>query len=579
MTKQPDPSRASLPRHGSALPSTIGPTETPAPIAPKLKTLAPRRRNSSDSENEDEFPELKRRKQNRSPSPFAIDGPSKQPVDVGLLQQAVRESSEPDEAEQITIRDRIDQNRHPMSSMLISIAVHLTLFLSLAFLAIGIERPVPQVSVIASIDSTPIPEEPLESETETVKIEAPIENESPIEMAYDATSVEDKIDAAEAEAVSPNLVNNDTDPTPAENLQPVESGTLPTGGGLEGREATARAQLAGQRGGTRASEQAVENGLKWIVAHQRKDGSWRFFHDDGKCDGACGNEGTQEASTAATGLALMAILGAGYTHRAGPYQEEVQKGINFLIDKTKFSARGGRIVSGSKGMYAHAIATIALSEALAMTDDTGLVNIVEQARKYIETAQHKAGGWRYDAGEVGDMTVTGWQLMALKSCEMSGFQTGKITFQLAEDFVDALESSSGGYGYQSPGENPTTTAIGILSKMYLGADLKHGGLERGTRFLADHGPSQSNVYYNYYATQVLHHRHDPDWPAWNKKMRDYLVNTQDQSDTHRAGSWYFPDPHGQVGGRLYTTAMSVMILEVYYRYLPLYDEKALNTKN
>ena len=56
-------------------------------------------------------------------------------------------------------------------------------------------------------------------------------------------------------------------------------------------------------------------------------------------------------------------------------------------------------------------------------------------------------------------------------------------------------------------------------------------------------------------------------------MRDYLVNSQDHSDTHRAGSWYFANPHGQVGGRLYTTAMSVMILEVYYRYLPLYDNE------
>ena len=93
------------------------------------------------------------------------------------------------------------------------------------------------------------------------------------------------------------------------------------------------------------------------------------------------------------------------------------------------------------------------------------------------------------------------------------------------------------------------------------------------------------------ATQILHHRGGEPWQAWNKGtgakkgkrirnirelgMRDFLIQTQDQSNSHQAGSWYFADKagHSKTGGRLYTTAMSVMILEVYYRYLPLYERK------
>ena len=273
----------------------------------------------------------------------------------------------------------------------------------------------------------------------------------------------------------------------------------------------------------------------------------------------------------------MSILGAGYTHRVGPYQKEVQKGLDYLERSMRVTRNGGDLKQGANGMYSHAIATIALSEAFVMTQDTGLIQHIEAARKYIETAQHQKGGWRYVPGRPGDMTVTGWQLMALKSCELGGARTGELVWERANDFIHTLGSSSGCFGYQKPEENPTTTAVGILSLMYMGADLKDHSLEMGARFIADHGPSKTDVYFNYYAAQVLHHRADESWPEWNEEMRDYLVKTQDRSNRHSAGSWYFPDKHGSVGGRLYTTAMAVMTLEVYYRFMPLYVEDAVKT--
>jgi hypothetical protein len=87
-------------------------------------------------------------------------------------------------------------------------------------------------------------------------------------------------------------------------------------------------------------------------------------------------------------------------------------------------------------------------------------------------------------------------------------------------------------------------------------------------------PKATNLYYDFYATQVLHHWGGPEWTAWNQKLRDYLVRTQ-SSAGHAAGSWHFQDQHGDRGGRLYSTAMAVMTLEVYYRYLPLYGRQSL----
>ena len=68
------------------------------------------------------------------------------------------------------------------------------------------------------------------------------------------------------------------------------------------------------------------------------------------------------------------------------------------------------------------------------------------------------------------------------------------------------------------------------------------------------------------------------WDAWEKQMREYLVSKQ-SSEGHAAGSWYFGDgaDHGAArGGRLYTTAMSTMILEVYYSKGLLYESAVVD---
>jgi hypothetical protein len=101
-------------------------------------------------------------------------------------------------------------------------------------------------------------------------------------------------------------------------------------------------------------------------------------------------------------------------------------------------------------------------------------------------------------------------------------------------------------------------------------------LIHGIDALAKQGPSRTDMYYNYQATQVMHHWGGKQWRQWNAKLRDYLVQTQARNE-HERGSWYFDDKHSAQGGRLYTTAMATMMLQVYYRYLPLYDEKAVET--
>jgi hypothetical protein len=87
------------------------------------------------------------------------------------------------------------------------------------------------------------------------------------------------------------------------------------------------------------------------------------------------------------------------------------------------------------------------------------------------------------------------------------------------------------------------------------------------------GPNVDDLYFSYYATQVLRQYGGPEWEKWNTSMRDGLIKAQ-ESQGHAAGSWYSSKGHNVQGGRLYCTALSAMILEVYYRHMPLYTEKS-----
>ena len=86
------------------------------------------------------------------------------------------------------------------------------------------------------------------------------------------------------------------------------------------------------------------------------------------------------------------------------------------------------------------------------------------------------------------------------------------------------------------------------------------------------------MYYNYYATQIMKQYGGKQWPKWNNKMRDYLVKTQSK-EGNETGSWFLGGKSGHSnkrGGRLYSTAMATMTLEVYYRFLPIYSDKSVS---
>ena len=278
-------------------------------------------------------------------------------------------------------------------------------------------------------------------------------------------------------------------------------------------------------------------------------------------------------------MALLPFFGRGYTHREGPYQLQVEAGLNYLATVT-VQGKGKAYPQGGT-LYTQGLVGIVLSEAYAMTQDPRLAGPAQLALNFIMESQDPVGGgWRYSPRQPGDTSVVGWQLMALKSGYMANLQVSPLTVKNAEVFLDSVQSEDGAmYGYTDPGNGPGTSAVGLLCRMYLGWKKDHPSLQRGVEILGNRGPT-ANLYYNYYATQVMHHFEGDAWVQWNAKMRDRLIDSQATAG-HEAGSWYegFDTGHGpEVAGRLYITSLATMILEVYYRHLPIYSQASVTTE-
>ncbi len=282
--------------------------------------------------------------------------------------------------------------------------------------------------------------------------------------------------------------------------------------GFAARRREARAAAVEARGGSAASEQAVERGLAWLAEHQAVDGSWQFDLSGCRCQGACRHPGTLKSSTASTAIALLPFLGAGNTHVDGPYQQMVSRGIYYLVSRMQPTPCGGDFCEGT--MYGHGVTTLALAEAYGLAGDEMLVPYLRDAIRFIQTAQDQhSGGWRYLPGQSGDTTVTAWQLAALKSAAIAGLETPSPTIEGVRRFLDRVQANHGAaYGYRTPQAKPCTSAIGLLCRMYTGWGPEQEPLVRGVNALAKQGPDPDAIYQNFYLSQALLQINHPVWP-------------------------------------------------------------------
>jgi hypothetical protein len=350
------------------------------------------------------------------------------------------------------------------------------------------------------------------------------------------------------------------------------------------RTAPNRSSIAEHLGATAESEAAVKAALKWLAESQNGDGRWIARQYDAGREllvlGQNRKNAGIDADSGLTGLALLAFLASGHTHRDGVYRENVRRGLEYLLGIQASDGNLAGAASGFARMYCHGMATFALSEAYGMTGDQRLERPVRRAIGYTVAAQNTtSGGWRYMPGDPGDTSQLGWQLMALKSAELAGIPIPEKTREnILKYLLSVTSGAHGGLAAYRPTEPPTRTmtAEALVCWQFLGLPREHpAGNEAGDYLLTQlpPGTDKPNLYFWYYATLAMHQLEGTYWQQWNGALQAALLGSQQKSGP-QAGSWDTDSVWGGYGGRVYTTALATLTLEVYYRFLPLYAEVA-----
>ncbi len=360
----------------------------------------------------------------------------------------------------------------------------------------------------------------------------------------------------------------------------VRAGTFePTtiGLALTGRTVGHKNALLKAYGGNAMTEEAVLLGLKWLQRQQQNSGLWSLKgpYTDGTMT---------ENEEAATAMALLAFQGAGNTHKRGPFKREVNKAWKAMLERQADDGNFYGDGPDHSRFYTEAQCTIALCELFGMSRDESLRRPAQRAVDYLVKTQANAGGWKYYAGENSDLSVTGWVVMALQSARMAGLEVPSDTLERISRFLDSVQEYDGQQYAYRPRDRAkrSMTAEGLLCRQYLGWAHDDPRLRGGADYLVSEAnlPSwavgDKNVYYWYYATQVCHHMEGDWWKRWNEVMRQKMPEIQIKRGRER-GSWTpHGDQWGRQGGRLYVTCLSIYILEVYYRHLPIYQSGLLD---
>jgi hypothetical protein len=490
-----------------------------------------------------------------------------------------------------TFEDTLRELLRSSPYLVISVLFHVLLLVLFANLDAGPEGD-PDKIIKASAEEVeePIPPPPPPPEPEVEKVEEIIED--PVISEVDTTETFEEFEQVESQG--------EFDSTGLNDVIGVGGG----GGGNFGKLGRRRGH--GKAGGE-AIAAAVDDALKWLMFHQNQvDGHWSCAAFDEECGrqdpdfvDPCDGLGSPQFDVGVTGMSLLAFLGAGHTHKEGKYKKTVKAGLRYLVDVQQ---RNGNFGNELNGMYTyhHIIATLAMVEAYALTKDYMFKSSAEKSLEYMYSIRNKTRAWRYAADNsemaeaADDMSVTGWAILAMTLAKEYNMPFDETALEDSLAFLEEMTDDSGVTGYFKRGEGParipgamtelwphdeseSMTAVGVLCRIFADPNLERTGnadmVEKGAKIIAelppiwdDNQPGRRDFYFWYYGTYALYQYGGPSWKKWEGHIVDAVAKPQEKEGELK-GSWDpSVDPWGTFGGRVYSTSILALTMEVFYRY-------------
>ena len=339
-------------------------------------------------------------------------------------------------------------------------------------------------------------------------------------------------------------------------------------------------------------EKSVHRGLAWLAAHQDVQTNGRWDCDDfGKHDKQRGKgQGQALFDPGVSGLAILAFLRAGYTDRGAfrqnPYAKNVRMGLRYLMsiqdDEGCFGLRASH-----QFIYNHALATLAMSEVYGMTGNPRYRKPAQEGANFLAKARNPKMGWRYGVrpGDT-DTSATVWAVLALRSVQFGGLHVDPDALKGPRAWLDkTTDPQTGRVGYRQAGgasarykltarkfpgdKTEAMTAAGVCLRLMVWREdpRTSEAVRKGLRLIVQTPPRWKephlDMIYWFFATAALGHVGGDDWEQWKRSVRNALLPEQAHD-----GSWDPAGPWGYAGGRIYSTALMTMCLEVTARLAP-----------
>lgn len=311
---------------------------------------------------------------------------------------------------------------------------------------------------------------------------------------------------------------------------------------------------------------SINLALQWLAGSQQANGSWKSE--------------SYGDSPAATSLSIMAFMAAGHVPDEGPYGRTISKGVAWVLNEQQ---PNGLLVGSDRShgpMYTHGIATLMLAEVSGMVDANqadrcrkGLeraIKLIIDAQNHPKGGQHD-GGWRYQPTSTdSDLSVTAWQLLALRAAKDIGCDIPSQNIDRAVAYIKRLRvQRGGGFGYMSGnGATITRSGCGIVALEVCGEHRCPETMAAAGRILSQPLTEGADYFYYgaYYCTVGMYKVGGDEWQTARKELYEAILKRQQAN-----GEWEPIGGSERGAGSAYATSMALLAIAIEYGYLPIYQ--------